>query len=468
MNTMIKKTLLIPTLALIAGSALVYATQIEVDPVAAETTTEPDESQRHAMSMAFNISEAFSYAAEQIEPSVVHITTRTATRRGVIGGGLGSGVIVDPRGYIITNSHVIEQGNSIEVRLYDGRELPAAVVGTFAESDIGVLKIEADDLKAARFADSEALKVGQWVLAAGSPFGFDQSVTAGIVSAKGRGSFGPDNQNGGVGRLQEFIQTDAAINPGNSGGPLVDLNGHIVGINTAIISRTGGNNGLGFAIPADIAQSVMEQLIETGDVQRGWLGIQMAPLDPVVAHEMGIPGGVVVGRVLPDGPAEEAGLESGDIITAIGGRTTENLVRLSNAIMLIKPNEPAEVTYIRDGDERTTSAIVTDRDREFVRSNGGVFIDRLGIGVLPVPISRRIGSRRVEVIDAYEIANVEGNSPAARKGLEPGDIIIQIDGVEFESADMLRRYLARAPESAKFRVQLVRDQRPITIDIGPL
>ena len=465
MNTKIKKALLLPTLALIAGSALVYATQIEADPVVTESGVQPDESQRQAMSMAFNISEAFSYAAEQIEPSVVHITTRTATRRGMMNGGLGSGVIVDPRGYIITNNHVIEQGNSIEVRLYDGRELPAEVIGTFPESDIGVLKVEADDLKAARFADSEAIRVGQWVLAAGSPFGFDQSVTAGIVSAKGRGSIGPNTQSGGVGRLQEFIQTDAAINPGNSGGPLVDLNGNIVGINTAIISRTGGNNGLGFAIPADIAQAVMEQLIEAGDEQRGWLGIQMAPLDPVVAHEMGIAGGVVVGRVLEEGPAEEAGLEQGDIITAIGGRKTENLVRLSNAIMLIKPNEPAEVTYIRDGDERKTSAILTDRDREFVLSNGGVFLDRLGTGIVPDQTTRRISSRRIAVIDGFRIVDVEGGSPAERGGLEAGDLIVQIDGREFSSADRLERYFLSAARGMALRIEFLRGQQPMATKV---
>ena len=427
------------------------------------SAAEPDASQRHAMSMAFNISEAFSYAAEKIEPSVVHITTRTATRRGVTGSGLGSGVIVDERGYILTNNHVVEQGNSIEVRLFDGRELPAEVVGTFAESDVAVLKIEADDLQPAGFGDSEALKVGQWVLAVGSPFGFDQTVTAGIVSAKGRGSIsssGPDNA------LQEYIQTDAAINPGNSGGPLVDLYGNIVGLNTAIISRTGSNNGLGFAIPADIAQSVMEQIIETGDVQRGWLGIQMAVLDPALAHEMDIPGGVLIGQILEDGPAEKAGLEAGDIITAIGGRSTETLVRLTNAIMLTKPNEPAEVTFIRDGDERTTSAIVTNRDQELVRTNGGAVLESIGLGVIPSGTILTTGRRKAQVY-GFRIVDINTGSPSDEGGLENGDLIYEVDNREFGSADELKRYISSVGRAQTIRVEFIRENRALFAEISP-
>lgn len=464
------KAILIPTIALLAGSAAVYSSQTLADSgisTTAEALVEPDEGQRHAMSMAFNISEAFSYAAEQIEPSVVHITTRTSTRRGSVNGGLGSGVVVDQRGYIVTNNHVIENGSSIVVRLFDGRELPADLIGTFPESDIAVLKVEADDLKPARFADSEALKVGQWVLAVGSPFGFDQTVTAGIVSAKGRGGLGPGSENAGSQGLQEYIQTDAAINPGNSGGPLVDLNGNIVGINTAIISRTGSNNGLGFAIPSDIAQSVMEQIIETGDVQRGWLGIQMAPLDPVLAHEMQIPGGVVIGRILPDGPAEEAGLESGDIITKIGGRTTENLVRLSNAIMLIKPNEPAEITYIRNGDERSVSAILSDRDIAQVRNRGGEYIEEIGIGIVPGLLREQVSRMRVREIEGYQIVDVEVDSIASQIGFRPGDFIVEVDGRQIPSADRLKRYFANASVGMPIRIELLRDGEPLEVTLTP-
>ncbi len=464
------KAILIPTLALLAGSAAIYSSQTLAHAGDLETNTilvEPDADQSRAMAMAFNISEAFSYAAEQIEPSVVHITTRTNTRRGAVNGGLGSGVIIDESGYIVTNNHVIENGNSIKVRLFDGREIDADLIGTFPETDIAVVKIEADDLKAAKFADSEALKIGQWVLAAGSPFGYDQTITAGIVSAKGRGGLGPGTENAGSRGLQEFIQTDAAINPGNSGGPLVDLNGNIVGINTAIISRTGSNNGLGFAIPSDIAQSVAEQLIETGDVERGWLGIQMAALDPVQAHRMGIPGGVVIDRILEGGPAEQANLRENDIITKIGGRTTENLIRLSNAIMLIKPNEPAEITFIRNGDVRTASAILSDRDREQVTSNGGAIIEELGIGVVPRPLAERLSATRRRQIDAYQIVDVESGSVADEMGLERGDFIIDVDGQSMPSADRLRRYFKNASRGMPIRINIVRDGEAMTATVTP-
>lgn len=452
---------------LVGGAGMLGFESIAEQP---EQTTESrvkelDANQRHAMSMAFNISEAFSYAAEVIEPSVVHITTKNITRRGQSEGGLGSGVIVDPRGYIVTNHHVASNGNSIMVRLYDGRELPAEIIGSFEESDIAVIKVESNDLKAARFADSEALKVGQWVLAVGSPFGFDQTVTAGIVSAKGRGYNGPDSENAGAGRLQEFIQTDAAINPGNSGGPLVDLQGNIIGINTAIITRTGSNNGLGFAIPADIAQAVMEQIIETGDVRRGWLGISMDPLDPAQAYKLGIKGGVVIGSVLPKGPAERAGLLERDIITAIGGRTTENLVRLSNAIMLTKPDEPVEVSYIRNGDPRTTSAIVSDRDESLVLSSGGTILEPIGIGVVPRELVSR--ARRVENLAGFLIVDVDPKSPAEQYGLKKGDFIVEIDGREFDSTDRLERYFKNASSGMPIRIQLLRNLQPMIVEVTP-
>ncbi|MFG0247213.1 MAG: trypsin-like peptidase domain-containing protein [Phycisphaerales bacterium JB052] len=455
------------TTLLVATAGTLGFNTLSTDAAADRIVAEPDANQRHAMSMAFNISDAFSYAAEQIEPSVVHITTKNITRRGEVAGGLGSGVIIDASGYIVTNNHVVQNGNSIVVRLFDGRELEADLIGTFPETDIAVLKVEADDLKPARFADSEAMKVGQWVLAVGSPFGYDQTVTAGIVSAKGRGGLGPGTENIGSRGLQEFIQTDAAINPGNSGGPLVDLNGNIVGINTAIISRTGSNNGLGFAIPADIAQSVAEQIIETGDVQRGWLGIQMAALDPVAAHDMGIPGGVVVGRVLPDGPAEKAKLRENDIITKIGGRSTENLVRLSNAIMLIKPNEPAKITYIRNGDERTTSAILSDRDRAQVHNDGGDYIEELGIGIVPKTLMERIGRRPVREIKGYEIVDIEAGSIAAEIGFTAGDFIVEVDGQHIPSVEQLDQYFTNAKIGEPIKVALIRNNEPIIVTLTP-
>ncbi len=460
---------------LIAVAALVTLTPAFALAVPAVPLAEPDSTQKQAMDMAFNISEAFEYASEKIEPSVVHITVRNSARTNPrnphAGEGLGSGVIVDPRGYILTNNHVVEAGRYITVRLADGRELGARLVGTFAETDIAVLKIEADDIVAASFADSEAARVGQWVLAVGSPFGFEQTVTAGIISAKGRGSANLQLSQGRGQKLQEFIQTDAAINPGNSGGPLVDLHGDIIGINTAIISRTGSNNGLGFAIPADIAKAVMEQIIETGRVERGWLGINMLPLSPMLAHELDIEGGVVIKEIVGDGPAKQAGLIAGDIITAVGGRTTENIVRLSNAIMLTKPDEPVEIEFIRDAKPMKATAVVSNRDEEIriaQRSiERSVYIQSIGAKILPRILQRERSRYRIETLPGFLVAEIERNSPAELRGLEVGDFIFQIDGQVFDSAFEIEDYLQGLPPKRPIRIRFYRGRKPMYVDLIP-
>jgi len=434
-------------------------------------SAEPDPSQSRAIEMAFNISDAFEYAAEKIEPSVVHIMVRNNRSSRSGNAGLGSGVIVDRRGYILTNNHVVEPGRYITVRLADGRELDAKLVGTFEETDLAVIKIQADDIVPAEFADSEAIKVGQWVLAVGSPFGFEQTVTAGIVSAKGRGSVNIRDAGTGMGnqtlRFQEFIQTDAAINPGNSGGALVDLDGRIVGINSAIISRTGSNNGLGFAIPADIASAVMNQLIETGRVERGYLGINMKPLDAIEAHELGIDGGVVIQRAVEDGPAQRAGLRAGDIIVALGGRTTENIVRLSNAIMLTKPDEPVEIEFIRDGKRQKASAVVSDRDEEILVAQGGVYLDEIGVKIAPRVLTKYRGRRPIGSLYGFVVADIDRDSSAQLHGLEEDDFIYQIDGRTFDGAQDIDEYLTEIRKGEAVRVQFYRGNDPMYIDLVP-
>ncbi len=440
----------------------------------ARPNLDPDHAQKQAMNIAFNISDAFEYAAEKIEPSVVHITVHNIIRNRKAGEGLGSGVIVDPRGYILTNNHVIETGNTIIVRLADGRELDAKLIGTFAETDLAVIKIDADGLIAAPFGDSEAMRVGQWVLAIGSPFGFEQTVTAGIVSAKGRGSFSPKSSgNQPTTKLQEYIQTDAAINPGNSGGPLVDLHGNIVGINTAIISRTGSNNGLGFAIPADIAQAVMEQIIDTGTVQRGWLGVSMQILPPTRAHQLDIDGGVLIKAIVPDGPAQNAGLEAQDIIVSLGGRSTENIIRLSNAIMLSKPNEPVAIEFIRDDQRKETTAVVSNRDIEINlalrRSAPGFYLEDIGAkfapGSMTLP-SRRRGTPP-KSLPGYIVTSIDADSPADLRGLSIDDFIYSIDGLQFESPSKIEQYLSKIPEDQSVHITFYRNRRNMYIDLIP-
>lgn len=419
-----------------------------------------------AIVSARELSAAFRHAAEVIEPSVVHIITEQAGRRGFRQQtGVGSGIVMDARGYILTNNHVTEAGQTITVRLADGRELPATLVGAFAETDLAVLKVKADGLTPAAFGDSEALGVGEWVLAVGSPFGFEQTVTAGIVSAKGRGSIDPSSMEDAPGRFQEFIQTDAAINPGNSGGPLVDLDGRIVGINTAIASRDGGSNGLGFAIPADIARAVMDRIIETGRVERGWLGIDMGRLDPSDAYDLGIEGGVLVNGVLPGSPASEAGLKAGDIIVSINGRTTENITRLSNAIMLSPPGKPAPIVFYRGQERKSASAVMADRTTAQAAAQGGERIDKAGLVVVPETIQMVRRGMVVGEVAGFRVTEVFPGSPAADSGFQAQDFIFDVDGRTFDTAKELAGFLRTAALKEAVRMGVIRNNQRGSIEL---
>ena len=345
--------------------------------------------------------------------------------------------------------------------------MPAELIGTFAETDVAVIKIDADGLVPAEFGDSEGLRVGQWVLAVGSPFGFQQSVTAGIVSAKGRGSvnMSPGEEGNAPQRFQEFIQTDAAINPGNSGGPLVDLNGRVIGINTAILSRSGGNNGLGFAIPIDIAGAVMSRIIENGRVDRGWLGVEMAELEPTDAYDLKIDGGVVLNRVIPGGPADQAGLMKDDVVVSLGGRATENLVRMGNAIMLARPGVPTEVEYLRNGKKMHGKATLQDRDEQRAIAYGGAYIESLGFSVVP---DERVVTSRGRVVDriaGFQVLEVSPNSSADQAGLESRDFLYEIDGRSFEDAGQLKTFFTDVDYQDGVRLKLIRGNMRGYIDL---
>ncbi|HEY2977198.1 MAG TPA: Do family serine endopeptidase [Burkholderiaceae bacterium] len=249
---------------------------------------------------------------------------------------LGSGVIVSTSGYVLTNHHVVEAADEIEVALADGKKLLAKLVGNDPETDIAVLRVNSENLPAISFGSSETLRVGDVVLAIGNPFGVGQTVTSGIVSALGRNQLG-------LSTFENFIQTDAAINPGNSGGALVDVNGHLVGINTAIFSRSGGSMGIGFAIPVDLARQVMEGLIKDGKVTRGWIGVEPRDLPAEYAESFKLPikDGVLIAGVLQDGPAGKSGLKPGDVVTAVGERPVANTTQLLNAVAALKPGSEA-------------------------------------------------------------------------------------------------------------------------------
>lgn len=256
--------------------------------------------------------------------------------------GLGSGVIVSPEGYLITNHHVVEGADEIEVQLADGRQAQARVVGTDPETDVAVLKVELAKLPAVVFGNSDQLQVGDQVLAIGNPFGVGQTVTSGIVSALGRNQLG-------INTFENFIQTDAAINPGNSGGALVDAAGNLVGINTAIFSRSGGNLGIGFAIPASTARQVMEGLVKDGKVVRGWIGVEPRDLTPDMAESLRLPvrSGVLITGVLQDGPASSGGIRPGDVVTRIGGKSVANTAELLNVVASLSPGSEAPIAVQR-------------------------------------------------------------------------------------------------------------------------
>ena len=308
--------------------------------------------------------DSFAPAATKVIPTVVNIFTQQKIRnpahpalqdpifryffgdrldsRPRQASNLGSGVIVSPNGYILTNHHVVEAADEIQVALADGKTLPAHVVGADPETDLAVLKIDANNLPAITFAQADSLNVGDWVLAVGNPFGVGQTVTAGIVSALGRTHLG-------INTFENFIQTDAAINPGNSGGALVDAAGNLVGVNSAIYSRTGGSQGIGFAIPVSIARQVMEQIIKSGSVTRGWVGIEVQDLTPELAESFSLKNadGALIAGVLKGGPADAGGVRPGDILLAVNGNKVSDSASLLNLIAELKPGEKAQLTVAR-------------------------------------------------------------------------------------------------------------------------
>ena len=311
-------------------------------------------------------------AASAAAPSVVSVITSQARARnphaddpalGQFFGdrepgqqGIGSGVIVSPEGILLTNNHVIEQAGDIAVRLSDGRELRAEVVGTDPETDLAVLRIKADRLPAITLGRSQDLRVGDVVLAIGNPFNVGQTVTAGIVSALGRNGLG-------LSTFESFVQTDAAINPGNSGGALVDARGHLVGINTAIYSRSGGSNGIGFAIPTEVAQRVMESLLKDGVVRRGWIGVEPRELTPEFVENFKLPinRGVLITGVLQDGPASKGGLKPGDVVTSVAGQPVNSVGQLLNSVAALPPGQPAKVAVQRGNQALELSLEVMQR-----------------------------------------------------------------------------------------------------------
>jgi serine protease Do len=337
---------------------------------------------------------------------------------------LGSGVIISKDGYIVTNNHVVENADTINVRLTNFEEYDAKVIGRDPKTDLALLKIAPrNGLPVTGFGDSDKLRVGDWVMAIGNPFGFEQTVTAGIVSGKGRSL--------GSGPYESFIQTDASINPGNSGGPLFNLKGEMVGINSAIYSRSGGNIGIGFAIPANMAKNVINQLKEHGSVVRGWLGVMIQPVTPELATQFKMERavGALVGEVSPASPAEKAGIKPGDVIVAFNGKEITQMSMLPNLVAETPVGSRVEVTLYRKGALKKLPLIIAKLNEEQVAAQAEPeesLNRRLGLGVqdLTPEIAAALG-----ITDKHGvlITAVEPNSPAAEAGLRPGDLILEFN-----------------------------------------
>lgn len=464
----------------------------EVNPLASD----PD------VAAVLRISEAFKKIAKQVTPAVVNVT---ATKGGEVVPGrprgqqidpqeeffrrffgdqmpgnpfdngprrtpqstsFGSGVIVSADGYILTNNHVIEGGREIKVTLADGKDLKANLIGTDPNTDIAVLKIDGSGFAHAAMGDSDSISVGEWVLAVGNPFQFSQSVTSGIVSAKGRQI---DSGNARRMMYEDFIQTDAAVNPGNSGGPLINLKGEVIGINSAIYTRSGGFMGISFAVPSNIASGVMSQLVATGRVSSGWLGVEMQPLDPKTAESLGVEDkkGVVVLNVTEDSPASAAGLKVEDVIVELNGRPTPTPAALRSVVTLLGPGKSVPVKFIRAGKAETTT--VTLGDSTAAATKRGEIIatsNKLGLGLEPLNAEKAKTLFNDPKLKGMLVTDVADNSLAAQVGIQENDLLVQLSGKPVSDAKTFLDAIADAEKRGSARMVIRRGNTNLIATVG--
>ncbi|MBF7052597.1 DegQ family serine endoprotease [Halomonas sp. KAO] len=370
---------------------------------------------------------------------------------------LGSGFIISEDGYIMTNAHVVDGADEILVRLNDRRELPAELVGSDERTDVAVLKVDTEDLPTLRLGDSDGLQVGEWVAAIGSPFGFDHSVTAGIVSAIDR-TLPRD-------AYVPFIQTDVAINPGNSGGPLFNLEGEVVGINSQIFTRSGGFMGLSFAIPINVAMDVADQLRSDGEVRRGWLGVMIQPVSRDLAESFGMdePRGALIADLDPEGPAAEGGLQAGDVILEVDGARVHDSSTLPRLIGRTAPGSDVELELMRDGKRRSLEVTLgdwPDSGSAAEEKGGDSQQARLGITVTELDDAER---KRLGIKGGVRIASVDPAGAAARAGVRAGDILVSIDHRDITDASQLVSLARDLPTDRAVPVRLYRDGRSLFV-----
>lgn len=368
---------------------------------------------------------------------------------------LGSGFIISSDGYIMTNNHVVADADEIIVRLSDRSELEAKLIGADPRSDVALLKVDGKNLPTVRLGKSEDLKVGEWVLAIGSPFGFDHSVTAGIVSAKGR-SLPSDS-------YVPFIQTDVAINPGNSGGPLFNLKGEVVGINSQIFTRSGGFMGLSFAIPMDVAMQVADQLKAGGKVTRGWLGVVIQEVNKDLAESFGLekPAGALVAQVLEDGPADKGGLQVGDVILSLDGKPIIMSADLPHLVGNLKPGEKAELDVVRDGSRKKISVTIgtLPEEGQEIAANGmpggELSNNRLGVTVVELTAEQKKG---LDLKGGVVVKDVL-DGPAAMIGLRPGDVITHLNNQAIDSTSTFTQVAKDLPKNRSVSMRVLRQGR---------
>jgi serine protease Do len=383
--------------------------------------------------------------------------------------GQGSGVIVDANGVIITNNHVVNKADEIRVFLSDKREFKAKLIGTDTKTDIAVLKIEASGLPTVPFADSDQLEVGEFVLAVGSPFGLTQSVTMGIVSAVGRASMG-------IAEYEDFIQTDAAINPGNSGGALVNVRGELVGINTAIFSQSGGNMGIGFAVPSNLSRSIMDQLIRTGKVVRGWLGVAIQELTPELASQFGVTEtkGVLVSDVMDDSPAKKAGFERGDVILEYDGKAMDSPTHLRNAVAQTPIGRKVSIKLIRDKKPKTVELTIVEQPKSMSQAGqeesgeattpAGVLSD-VDVRELNEELASRYGLKPTD--RGVVVTRVKPGSPAEEAGVREGDVVLEVNRKPIGSLKAYERATSGLAKDQAVLLLLKRKGQAIYLTLKP-
>ncbi|HSA61926.1 MAG TPA: Do family serine endopeptidase [Nitrospiraceae bacterium] len=388
----------------------------------------------------------------------------------------GSGVVFDPNGYIVTNNHVVEGATQITVTLSDRREFAAKIIGTDPKTDLAVIKIEAKDLSALKWAEYEKLQVGDLVLAVGSPFGLSSTVTLGIISALGRG-------NVGIADYEDFIQTDAAINPGNSGGALVNMNGDLIGINTAIFSRTGGSEGIGFAIPSSIALDIVDSLQKTGKVVRGWMGVAIQEITPALAKSFKLPEqrkGVLISDVNENGPSHAAGIKRGDVVVAFNGKEVQSVSQLRNLVARTMVGKDAQVKVLRDGKEQTIAVKVAERPADEVLAKKEPSPPKEQ-GETIKPPDNVLASLRVQTLtDALMsqlnipaktagvvITSVEPGGQAEAAGLQRGDVIQEVNHETVKTLDDFQKAASKIKKEELAVLLVNRQGNSLFVAVNP-